>query len=98
MTTLLLRGLLFLLPFILFFFLLRIYRMRVAGADDVLSKETERRLKFAGIMAIIISLGIISYFVFSSDANRGSDYIPPKTIDGKIEPGHFEDEEEDGGG
>ena len=49
-------------------------------------------------MAIIISLGIIAYFVFTSDANRGRDYVPPKTIDGKIEPGHFENEEEDGGG
>jgi heme/copper-type cytochrome/quinol oxidase subunit 2 len=98
MTILLLRILLFLLPFVLFFFLLRIYRSRRAGSQDALSKETERRLKFAATLAIIISLGIIAYFVFTSDANRGRDYVPPKTIDGKIEPGHFEDEEEDGGG
>ncbi len=98
MTTLLLRILLFLLPFVLFFFWLRIYRARAAGSQDALSMETERRLKFAATMAIIISLGIIAYFVFTSDANRGRDYVPPKTIDGKIEPGHFDNEEEDGGG
>ena len=98
MTTIILRALLFLLPFVLFFFWLRIYRARAAGTGDALSKETERRLKFAATMAIIISLGIIAYFVFTSEANRGRDYVPPQTIDGKIEPGHFEDEDEDGGG
>lgn len=97
MTGLLLRALLFLLPFVLFFLWLRLYRTRREKAGDALSEETERRLRFAAAMAIIISLGIIAYFVFTSDANRGREYVPPQTVDGKIEPGRFKDEDEDGG-
>ncbi|MEE8371362.1 MAG: hypothetical protein V3R73_04375 [Sphingomonadales bacterium] len=99
MTAMILRIVLFLLPFALFFIWLKIYQGRKSGAgeDDGLDPEVERRLKMAAISAILLSLGLILYVVFSSEATRGRDYVPPKVIDGKVEPGHFKDKDENGG-
>jgi UDP-N-acetylmuramyl pentapeptide phosphotransferase/UDP-N-acetylglucosamine-1-phosphate transferase len=93
MALVILRVLLFSLPFVLFYFWMTYLRQVKKGEIDP-SPEFEKKLKITSVGGLIIVISGMTYLILNSDTNEDKKYIPPQTIDGKIEPGHFEDEKD----
>lgn len=89
MSMVILRLLLFLLPFLLFFGWLWLMR-RSKRAEGELDERTERRIVGAAVAGIVVMIGGFFAFaaIFSADPSR--DYVPPRFEDGEIKPGRFE--------
>lgn len=104
MSAILLRVLLFLLPFLLFWLLIKFVRDRrrtAAGPSDPAdlaaeeAREERRAWVFIASLALIVG-GVLTALLLTS---RGSDdrdkvYIPPRVVDGQVVPGRFVDPEE----
>ena len=104
MSAILLRVLLFLLPFVLFWLLIKFVRGRrrtTAGASDPATlaadeaREERRAWVFIASLVLIIG-GVLTALLLTS---RGSDdrdkiYIAPRVEDGRVVPGRFVDPEE----
>lgn len=93
MATILIRLLLFILPFIIFFFIMRLLKRRIKEGDTD-EPELERKIGYASLGGIIVLVAGILYILITSESNTDQIYIPPHEVDGKIVPGHFENEED----
>ncbi|MCK5574214.1 MAG: hypothetical protein KAI28_00295 [Sphingomonadales bacterium] len=88
MTAFLLRGLLFLLPFILFYVLVKVLRARSRG--EALDDHTVRLVRVAmGAIVLTVVLGAV-WRLTHQGADPSMKYIPPQVVDGEVQPGHFE--------
>lgn len=96
MSAIFLRILLFLLPLAL---LVLIVKMVRKGRDDdgVIDPRTVRIILTVSITGMAVFILLLVYLNIGREDNRSLEYVPPQTIDGEIEPGHFEgpDPEED---
>jgi len=99
MSAVLIRLILFLLPFALFLLGLWVARRTRFGREKI-DERTARRLTAGGVAAITgIVLGFVVYGVVNTEEPRSKDYVPPRMIDGEIAPGEFKDskDQENGG-
>ena len=91
MGALLIRLLLLLLPFLLFFLWLR-YIKGKKQADGTLDPRTERNLTVISVVGLVAFVaGMITLILTSDETTRDKVYVPPTTVDGEVVPGHFED-------
>lgn len=89
MTGLILRILLFLLPVLLFTLWVAYVRNRARVEEDY-DEKLEQQLK-RGMLAIVLLIAATGIYVLASAKdNRDTTYVPPRTIDGEVEPGHFD--------
>jgi hypothetical protein len=86
MAVVIFRILLFLLPFIAFWFWVR-YVKTHKTKDGKLDPKTQRQVQIGSIISIIAILGGMFYFGFTRPSNTDSDYAPPVVVDGKVKPG-----------
>ena len=68
------------------------YLRKVKKGEIEANPAIEKKLKIASKFVVIIVVSGIVYLTLNSETYSDKNYIPPETIDGKIEPGHFEDE------
>ncbi len=95
MSALLIRLLLLLLPFLLFFLWLRLMKNK-KQADGTLDPQTERKIRVISIVGLIAFVAGMAYIIFTVDeSTRDKIYVPPHTVDGKVVPGHFEEKPEE---
>lgn len=90
MAGILIRLLLFILPFVIFFLIMRMLKRKIQDGDKD-EPELERRIGYFSIGAIVVLLGGFVYIIATSDTNTDQIYVPPKEVDGEIVPGHFKD-------
>jgi hypothetical protein len=93
MAAIIIRLLLFALPFLIFFLVMRMLKRRIKDGDKN-EPELERRIGYASIAGVVVLLGGIGYILATSSSNKDQTYIPPKEVDGEIVPGHFEDKKD----
>ena len=104
MSAILLRVLLFLLPFVLFWLLIKFVRGRrrttAAGASDPATlaadeaREERRAWVFIASLVVIIGGVLTALLLTSRGGDRDQIYIPPRVEDGRVVPGRFVDPEE----
>ena len=103
MSAILLRVLLFLLPFVLFWLLIKFVRGRrrtTAGASDPATlaadeaREERRAWVFIASLVLIIGGVLTALLLTSRGGDRDQIYIPPRVEDGRVVPGRFVDPEE----
>lgn len=103
MSAILLRVLLFLLPFVLFWLLIKFVRGRrrtTAGASDPAAlaadeaREERRAWVFIASLVLIIGGVLTALLLTSRGGDRDQIYIPPRVEDGRVVPGRFVDPEE----
>lgn len=103
MSAILLRVLLFLLPFVLFWLLIKFVRGRrrtTAGASDPATlaadeaREERRAWVFIASLVVIIGGVLTALLLTSRGGDRDQIYIPPRVEDGRVVPGRFVDPEE----
>lgn len=89
-----LRILLILLPFILYFLWLRYTKKRAEAAKDaaagegVIAEAQTQLVQGLGLLVAIMAASFI-YMALSSGEDPGKEYIPPHMEDGKLVPGTF---------
>ena len=93
MAAILIRLLLFTLPFVIFFLIMRMLKRRIQEGDKD-EPELERRIGYFSIGGIVVLFGGIVYILATATTNTDQIYIPPKEVDGEIVPGHFEDKKD----
>ena len=107
MSAIVLRVLLFLLPFVLFWLLIKFVRGRrrtTAGASDPATlaaeeareeaREERRAWVFIASLVLIIGGVLTALLLTSRGGDRDQIYIPPRVEDGRVVPGRFVDPEE----
>ena len=103
MSAILLRVLLFLLPFVLFWLLIKFVRGRrrtTAGTSDPATlaadeaREERRAWVFIASLVVIIGGVLTALLLTSRGGDRDQIYIPPRVEDGRVVPGRFVDPEE----
>lgn len=103
MSAIVLRVLLFLLPFVLFWLLIKFVRGRrrtAAGASDPATlaadeaREERRAWVFIASLVVIIGGVLTALLLTSRGGDRDQIYIPPRVEDGRVVPGRFVDPEE----
>ena len=103
MSAILLRVLLFLLPFVLFWLLIKFVRGRrrtTAAASDPATlaadeaREERRAWVFIASLVVIIGGVLTALLLTSRGGDRDQIYIPPRVEDGRVVPGRFVDPEE----
>lgn len=93
-----LRILLILLPFILYFLWLRYTKKKAQAAKDasasqeVVAEAQNQLVQGLGLLAAIMA-AIFIYMALSSGDKPGKEYVPPHTENGKLVPGYFRDAE-----
>lgn len=87
----LLRLFLFLLPFLLFLLWLWALR-RVRRADGTLDPKTERWINIGSAAGLAAMAIVAVVYIVNIEPNRSKVYIPPKEVDGEIQPGRFEEQ------
>ena len=103
MSAIVLRVLLFLLPFVLFWLLIKFVRGRrrtTAGPSDPATlaaeeaREERRAWVFIASLVLIIGGVLTALLLTSRGGDRDQIYIPPRVEDGEVVPGRFVDPEE----
>lgn len=79
----------FLLPFILFV----IWRWQ-RTSDKPVQPTPVLKLSAAGAVLVVITMVILVLLDSSRAGHEGQDYIPPRLVDGEIQPGYFVDSDE----
>lgn len=83
------RVLLFLLPIILFLIYLHYWNSKKGG--EGLTDEAMGYFRWGFVALAIVFAGVVVHHVFVADPHRDQVYVPPQEVDGKLEPGRFED-------
>ncbi|WP_300529234.1 DUF6111 family protein [Maricaulis sp.] len=76
----------FLLPFALFL----IWRWQ-RTSDKPVTPTPVLKLSAAGAVLVMIVMIVLVLFDDSRAGHQGQDYIPPRLVDGEIQPGYFVD-------
>ncbi len=95
MSAVLVRLLLFLAPFLLFFLWLWVMRHTRLG-DGRIDPRTARRITQAGIALIIVTVvGFVLYGLLGEGMRPEGPYVPAKSGEQGVERGHFEEKQGD---
>jgi len=86
------RVLLFILPFVAFYFLMKYLKAR-KRADSEEEAQIEGNIGNLALAGIALLLTVFGYMAFFGVGSRGVDYVPPQEIDGEIKPGHIEEKD-----
>ncbi len=89
MTGAILRLLLFLLPFVLFYLWVKLAKGK--KSDVGLDPKIERNLKIGMAVAAMLFAFAVYKTVTSGEGTTELDYVPPNQGEDGIEPGHFEE-------
>jgi len=89
------RVLLFALPFVAFYFLMKYLKAR-KREDREEEAQIESSIGHFAMAGIALLLAVFGYMAFFSEDTRGVDYVPPQEIDGEIKPGHIEKKDPEG--
>ena len=81
-------AIIFGLPFILFFIWAWIARRRAAAGMAPLQQTPWVSLSIVGIVLVVVAL--FATRLSEDDTNKGGTYIPPKLVNGVIEPARVE--------
>jgi len=99
MSAVLVRLLLFLLPFLLFALWIWVMKRTRFGREEI-GARAARRITLAGLGLIAATVaGFVVFALTSEREHVGQEYFPPKMVDGEIRPGEFKESggEDDGG-
>ena len=90
MTGAIIRLFLFLLPFVLFYFWLKLAKGK--KSEEGLDPKIERNLKIGLSVATVLFAFAVYKTVTSGEGTTDLNYVPPSATEDGIEPGHFEEE------